>query len=77
MQAHGTVLVIHTASKSLSTTTTTTVALPCIRAFYLNADSSTAVVDVAQAVKQDQETSGQHIALAAITWAKPSPGRSW
>jgi hypothetical protein len=43
---------------------------PCIRAFYLNAASSAAVLEVARAVKYDQEASGQHLILAVKTLAE-------
>ncbi|KAJ9133931.1 hypothetical protein NKR19_g8866 [Coniochaeta hoffmannii] len=66
--------------------------LPCIRALHLNAASAAAVLDVAAAVKHDQETSGQQailalralgeaktwseVALSAPSWAKVSALRT-
>ncbi|KAH8908030.1 hypothetical protein BR93DRAFT_927057 [Coniochaeta sp. PMI_546] len=44
--------------------------LPCIRALHLDDTTSSAVLDVAQSVKHDQEASGQHVLLAAKTLAE-------
>ncbi|KAB5560275.1 hypothetical protein GE09DRAFT_1057892 [Coniochaeta sp. 2T2.1] len=41
--------------------------LPCIRALHLNPPTASAVLSVSEAVKHDQEASGQHLILAAKT----------
>ncbi|OIW31173.1 hypothetical protein CONLIGDRAFT_303042 [Coniochaeta ligniaria NRRL 30616] len=58
------------SSQELSPTYTSLSHLPCIRALHLNTTTCTAVLDLARAVKHDQEDSGQHVLLAAQTLAE-------
>ncbi|KAB5562799.1 hypothetical protein GE09DRAFT_1284819 [Coniochaeta sp. 2T2.1] len=50
--------------------------LPCIRALHLNPPTASAVLALSEAVKYDQEASGQHLILAAKLLGESKPWSS-